>query len=99
MATHADQALALIADPTRDETELLGAFRYTRILAAPSLDPISCRNAVQPGRAGTVSVRAMRPLMLLHHLLDELFAKHPGHVTVVSHTQPVATAPSRDPAS
>ncbi|MGI8335202.1 NAD(P)/FAD-dependent oxidoreductase [Actinomadura scrupuli] len=30
IATHADQALALLADPTRAEREVLGAFRYTR---------------------------------------------------------------------
>ena len=33
MATHADQALTAIADPTPDEAELLGAFRYSRNLA------------------------------------------------------------------
>lgn len=33
MATHADQALSALADPTSDETELLGAFRYSRNLA------------------------------------------------------------------
>ncbi|MFD8596040.1 NAD(P)/FAD-dependent oxidoreductase [Kitasatospora sp. NPDC059646] len=30
VATHADQALALLADPTPAEKELLGAFRYSR---------------------------------------------------------------------
>ncbi|WP_327071098.1 NAD(P)/FAD-dependent oxidoreductase [Kitasatospora sp. NBC_01302] len=30
IATHADQALALLADPTRAEKEVLGAFRYSR---------------------------------------------------------------------
>ncbi|MER8104879.1 FAD-dependent oxidoreductase [Kitasatospora sp. NPDC094016] len=30
VATHADQALALLADPTRTEREVLGAFRYSR---------------------------------------------------------------------
>lgn len=30
IATHADQALALLADPSRQEQALLGAFRYTR---------------------------------------------------------------------
>jgi predicted NAD/FAD-binding protein len=39
VATHADQALAVIADPTSDETELLGAFRYTRNLAVLHSDP------------------------------------------------------------
>jgi predicted NAD/FAD-binding protein len=33
MATHANQALSAIANPTPDETELLGAFRYSRNLA------------------------------------------------------------------
>lgn len=33
MAAHADQALSALADPTADETELLGAFRYSRNLA------------------------------------------------------------------
>ncbi|WP_181768584.1 NAD(P)/FAD-dependent oxidoreductase [Streptomyces albidus (ex Kaewkla and Franco 2022)] len=30
MATHADQALRLLADPTRAERQVLGAFRYSR---------------------------------------------------------------------
>ena len=30
VATHADQALRLLADPTRQEHELLGAFRYSK---------------------------------------------------------------------
>lgn len=30
IATHADQALAMLADPTDDERRLLGAFRYAR---------------------------------------------------------------------
>jgi predicted NAD/FAD-binding protein len=30
LATHADQALALLADPSPEETRLLGAFRYSR---------------------------------------------------------------------
>jgi predicted NAD/FAD-binding protein len=33
MATHADQALAALADPSARERELLGAFRYSRNLA------------------------------------------------------------------
>lgn len=39
MATHADQALSAIADPTSQETELLGAFRYSRNLAVLHSDP------------------------------------------------------------
>jgi predicted NAD/FAD-binding protein len=33
MATHADQALAMLADPSAAERDLLGAFRYSRNLA------------------------------------------------------------------
>jgi len=33
LASHADQALSVLADPTQSETELLGAFRYQRNLA------------------------------------------------------------------
>lgn len=33
IATHADQALAMLADPTDREREILGAFRYSRNLA------------------------------------------------------------------
>jgi uncharacterized protein len=39
MATHANQALAMIADPTPDEVELLGAFRYSHNLAVLHSDP------------------------------------------------------------
>jgi uncharacterized protein len=39
MATHANQALAAIVDPTMEETELLGAFRYSRNLAVLHSDP------------------------------------------------------------
>jgi predicted NAD/FAD-binding protein len=39
MATHANEALAAIADPSPEETELLGAFRYSRNLAVLHSDP------------------------------------------------------------
>jgi uncharacterized protein len=39
MATHADQALSTIADPTADEVKLLGAFRYSRNLTVLHSDP------------------------------------------------------------
>jgi len=38
MATHADQALALLEDPSREEQQLLGAFRYTRNVAVLHTD-------------------------------------------------------------
>ena len=39
IATHADQALALLDDPDRRERELLGAFRYTNNKAVLHSDP------------------------------------------------------------
>ncbi|WP_140986702.1 NAD(P)/FAD-dependent oxidoreductase [Asticcacaulis tiandongensis] len=39
IATHADQALAMLADATHDETRLLGAFGYTKNRAVLHSDP------------------------------------------------------------
>ena len=39
IATHADQALALLAEPTEAEQGMLGAFRYSRNLAVLHTDP------------------------------------------------------------
>jgi predicted NAD/FAD-binding protein len=39
IATHADQALALLRDPTTDERRLLGAFRYSQNRAVLHNDP------------------------------------------------------------
>ncbi|TCT06925.1 NAD(P)/FAD-dependent oxidoreductase [Aquabacter spiritensis] len=39
IATHADQALKLLADPTPEERRLLGVFTYTRNLAVLHRDP------------------------------------------------------------
>lgn len=39
IATHGDQALALLEDPTPDEARLLSAFRYSRNLAVLHTDP------------------------------------------------------------
>lgn len=50
LATHADQALALIDNPDREETALLGAFKYSRNLAALHLD-----ESLMPKRKGVWS--------------------------------------------
>ncbi len=39
LATHANEALSVIGDPTPDETRLLAAFRYSRNLAVLHSDP------------------------------------------------------------
>jgi predicted NAD/FAD-binding protein len=47
IASHGDQALAMLEAPTADEARLLGAFRYTRNLAVLHTDP-----ALMPRRKG-----------------------------------------------
>ena len=50
MATHADEALRLLADPSGDESALLGSFRYCRNVAMLHSDP-----ALMPKRRGVWS--------------------------------------------
>jgi len=40
VATHANQALGMLADPSHEERRLLGAFRYSRNLALLHADPV-----------------------------------------------------------
>ncbi|MCB1498805.1 MAG: FAD-dependent oxidoreductase [Bauldia sp.] len=40
VATHANQALRMLADPSDEERDLLGAFRYSRNLAVLHADPV-----------------------------------------------------------
>jgi uncharacterized protein len=47
LACHADEALALVAEPTEDERALLGAFRYSRNLAVLHTD-----ESLMPRRRG-----------------------------------------------
>jgi uncharacterized protein len=49
IATHPDQALALLADPTPDEQAVLGAFRYSTSRAVLHTDPrpLPSRRAVR----------------------------------------------------
>ena len=55
IAAHADQALALLDDPSPTERELLGAFRYSRNRAVLHRDPSLMPSAAPSGRAGTTS--------------------------------------------
>ena len=40
IAAHADEALAMLEEPTADETRLLGAWSYSTIRDAPPLRPV-----------------------------------------------------------
>ena len=61
MASHADQALKMLADPSAAERELLGAFRYSRNLAVLHTDESFMPKRARSGRAGTISARAVTP--------------------------------------
>ena len=54
IATHPDQALRLLADPTAAERRVLGAFRYTRNAAVLHTD--AQRAAGQPRRPGLLEL-------------------------------------------
>ena len=53
IATHSDQALAMLADPSPAEREILGAFPYQRNETVLHTDERCFRAAGAPGRAGT----------------------------------------------
>ena len=53
IAAHADQALAMLADPTDAEREILGAIPYQANRATLHTDASVMPLAAAPGRAGT----------------------------------------------
>ena len=55
IATHPDQALRLLAEPTQAEQEVLGAFQYTPTRRCCTPTPACCRPARRPERPGTTS--------------------------------------------
>ena len=96
MATHADQALSALADPTSDETELLGAFRYSRNLAVLHLG----RELHAAASRGLVELELYRLTRWVRrprrrHLLDEPAAGHSKSFAAVPHPQPAAPPPPR----
>ena len=61
IATHSDQALAMLADAGAREHEILGAcpIRPTRPCCIPT--PACCLAAVGPGQVGTITCSTLRP--------------------------------------
>ena len=58
VATHADQALAMLADASPSEKEILGAFRYSRSETVLHTDSALLPSTLDgPGRRGTTSPR------------------------------------------
>ena len=74
MATHADQALSILADPTDPERELLGAFRYSRNLAVLHRDPsfMPKRRAVWSSWNYLGGVNAIRDNVCVTYWMNEL---------------------------
>jgi predicted NAD/FAD-binding protein len=72
IATHADQALALLADPSEDERRLLGAFRYSRNRTLLHTDRASLpveRRAWASWNMDLLDCRdAQRPVGMTYHL-------------------------------
>jgi uncharacterized protein len=80
LATHADQALAMLEDPTPPERELLGAFRYSRNLAVLHTDTSfmpkrravwSSWNYVSKAAAGSEGVCVTYWMNLLQNLVTD----------------------------
>jgi len=83
VATHADQALQLLADPSDDERDLLGAWRYSTNAAVLHRDP-----SLLPRRAGAVASWNV--------LVPD--CRHPGErVQVTYHLNRLQGHESRDP--
>ncbi len=88
IATHADQALALLADPSDEERRLLGAFRYSRNRATLHAD----REALPRARGAWASWNCdlddcrddARPVSLTYHMnrLQSLPVSTPVGVTL-----------------
>jgi predicted NAD/FAD-binding protein len=72
IATHADQALALLADPSEDERRLLGAFRYSRNRAALHTDRRSLPATERAWASWNMDLLdcrdAARPIGVTYHL-------------------------------
>jgi predicted NAD/FAD-binding protein len=72
IATHADQALALLADPSEDEKRLLGAFRYSRNRAVLHTDRRSLPSAERAWASWNMDLLdcrdPSRPIGVTYHL-------------------------------
>ena len=53
LATHADETLAMLADPSDEERAALGAFRYSQNRTVLHTDDPRCRSGRRRGRRGT----------------------------------------------
>src|SRR5665213_1233585 len=95
VATHADQALAMLSDATATERTILSSFRYSRNLAVLHSD-----ESLMPKR-GVVELELHRrpqdhrQYWRYRHLLDEPSAKYPVGDAVVRDAQPHADASRR----
>jgi predicted NAD/FAD-binding protein len=102
MATHADQALASLADPTPPERELLGGFRYSRNLAVlhsdvsfmpkrraawSSWNYMGPRNSTRDGTCVTYWMNRLQNLVTDKPLFVTLNPPRPPHAGMLLHSE------------
>ena len=102
LATHADQALAILADPSGAERDILGAFRYSRNLAVAHMDEslmprrravwsswnyIGTRNAVRDGICVTYWMNRLQPLATKRNIFLTLNPPRPPHGGSLLHSE------------
>jgi predicted NAD/FAD-binding protein len=102
MATHADQALAALADANTNERELLGAFRYSRNLAVLHADAglmpkrravwsswnyIGARDTVRDGVCVTYWMNRLQSLATDRQLFLTLNPPRPPHSGTLLHSE------------
>jgi predicted NAD/FAD-binding protein len=96
LATHADQALRLLADPSPAERRLLGAFRYSRNRTLLHTDASVLPRSRRAWASWNITMRdcrrALAPVSLTYHLnrLQALSAPEPFCVSLNLEREPAA---------
>ncbi|NKB90441.1 MAG: FAD-dependent oxidoreductase [Acidobacteria bacterium] len=98
LATHADQALALLEDPCNDETSLLGAWRYSRSLAVLHTDtallPSNSRAWASWNYRRTTATGDAEPVHLSYHM-NQLQGLATEREYIVTLNPPVDISPAK----
>ena len=88
IATHSDQALALLADPSEAEREILGAIPYQRNEAVLHTDASLMPRRRAAWSSWNFHLAEQPPAAHHRHLLDEPPAAAAGRAPVLPHAQP-----------
>ena len=96
LATHADQALALLADPSEREREILGAIPYQRTRRCSTPTARCCRAGAPRGRAGTTtSSTSPTGLPTVTYRMNTLQRLTPAHELCVTLNRSEAIDPAK----